>query len=75
MTVRRPTPALGYRFRLHRRDLPGKPDLVFVSKRKVIFVHGRVSGTPTGTPQEKALELRGKYQGLTALGGESGIHP
>ena len=31
---------LGYRFRLHRKDLPGKPDLVFSSRRKVIFVHG-----------------------------------
>ncbi len=31
---------LGYRFRLHRQDLPGKPDLVFPSRRKVIFVHG-----------------------------------
>jgi DNA mismatch endonuclease, patch repair protein len=31
---------LGYRFRVHRTDLPGKPDVVFVSKRKAIFVHG-----------------------------------
>jgi DNA mismatch endonuclease (patch repair protein) len=31
---------LGYRFRLHRSDLPGKPDLVFPSRRKIIFVHG-----------------------------------
>ena len=31
---------LGYRFRLHRSDLPGKPDLVFPSRRKVVFVHG-----------------------------------
>jgi len=31
---------MGYRFRLHARDLPGKPDLVFRPKRKVIFVHG-----------------------------------
>lgn len=31
---------LGYRFRLHRKGLPGKPDLVFVSRRKIIFVHG-----------------------------------
>jgi DNA mismatch endonuclease (patch repair protein) len=31
---------LGYRFRLHRKDLPGRPDLVFPSRRKVIFVHG-----------------------------------
>ncbi|HMF78993.1 MAG TPA: very short patch repair endonuclease [Bryobacteraceae bacterium] len=30
----------GYRFRLHRTDLPGKPDLVFPSLKKVIFVHG-----------------------------------
>lgn len=31
---------LGYRYRLHKKDLPGKPDLVFKSKQKVIFVHG-----------------------------------
>jgi DNA mismatch endonuclease Vsr len=31
---------LGYRFRLHRKDLPGTPDLVFPSRHKVIFVHG-----------------------------------
>lgn len=31
---------MGFRFRLHRADLPGKPDLAFVSRRKVIFVHG-----------------------------------
>jgi DNA mismatch endonuclease (patch repair protein) len=32
--------ALGYRFRLYRKDLPGTPDLVFPRHRKVIFVHG-----------------------------------
>jgi DNA mismatch endonuclease (patch repair protein) len=31
---------MGFRFRLHRRDLPGSPDLVFPGRRKVIFVHG-----------------------------------
>lgn len=31
---------MGYRYRLHRADLPGKPDLVFPTRRKVIFVHG-----------------------------------
>jgi DNA mismatch endonuclease (patch repair protein) len=31
---------LGYRFRLHRAGLPGRPDLVFPSRKKVIFVHG-----------------------------------
>lgn len=40
MTVRRMVHAMGYRFRLHREDLPGKPDLVFPRLRKVIFVHG-----------------------------------
>lgn len=40
MIVRRLAHSLGYRFRLHRRDLPGKPDLVFAGRRKVIFVHG-----------------------------------
>ena len=40
MHVRRIAHGLGYRFRLHRSDLPGKPDLVFAGRRKVIFVHG-----------------------------------
>jgi DNA mismatch endonuclease (patch repair protein) len=38
--VRQAAHRLGYRFRLHRADLPGKPDLAFPSRRKVIFVHG-----------------------------------
>jgi DNA mismatch endonuclease (patch repair protein) len=40
LIVRKLLFAIGYRFRLHRRDLPGKPDIVFVSRRKAIFVHG-----------------------------------
>jgi DNA mismatch endonuclease, patch repair protein len=40
LAVRSLAHCLGYRFRLHRKDLPGRPDLVFPSKRKVIFVHG-----------------------------------
>jgi DNA mismatch endonuclease (patch repair protein) len=31
---------LGYRFRLHRKDLPGTPDLVFPVRRSAVFVHG-----------------------------------
>jgi DNA mismatch endonuclease (patch repair protein) len=38
--VRKEAHAMGYRFRLHRADLPGKPDLTFVKRRAVIFVHG-----------------------------------
>lgn len=40
MLVRRLVHSMGYRYRLHRKDLPGKPDLVFGPRRKVIFVHG-----------------------------------
>src|SRR5271169_1910589 len=40
IVVRRLVHALGYRFRLYRKDLPGSPDLVFPGRRKVIFVHG-----------------------------------
>lgn len=40
LLLRRMLHRMGYRFRLHRKDLPGKPDLVFASRRKVIFVHG-----------------------------------
>jgi DNA mismatch endonuclease, patch repair protein len=40
MRVRSLLHALGYRFRLHRKDLPGKPDIVLPKYRTVIFVHG-----------------------------------
>lgn len=40
MLVRRMVHAAGFRYRLHDTKLPGKPDLVFSRKRKVIFVHG-----------------------------------
>jgi DNA mismatch endonuclease, patch repair protein len=40
LRVRHVAHALGYRYRLHKRDVPGKPDLVFAKRRKVIFVHG-----------------------------------
>ncbi|MGC8493324.1 MAG: very short patch repair endonuclease [Syntrophobacteraceae bacterium] len=40
LRVRRLVHGLGFRFRLHVAELPGKPDLVFPSRRKVILVHG-----------------------------------
>lgn len=40
LIVRRMVHGMGYRYRLHRRDLPGTPDLAFPSRRKAIFVHG-----------------------------------
>lgn len=58
LAVRSLVHRLGYRFRLHRNDLPGKPDLVFGPRRKVIFVHGcfwhshgcKLSHTPKSNP-------------------------
>lgn len=40
MVVRRLIHGMGYRYRLHATDLPGKPDIVFRGRKKVIFVHG-----------------------------------
>lgn len=40
LAVRRALHALGFRYRLHVRDLPGKPDLVFAKRGAVLFVHG-----------------------------------
>lgn len=40
LLIRKSLHRLGFRYALHRRDLPGKPDLVFPSRKKIIFVHG-----------------------------------
>jgi len=67
LVVRRLTHALGYRFRLHRRDLPGTPDLVFPRLRKAIFVHGcfwhRHRGcSRTTTPKTRAAYWEKKFK-------------
>src|SRR5215475_4488942 len=40
LAVRSLVHRMGYRYRLHRHDLPGRPDMVFPGRKKVIFVHG-----------------------------------
>ncbi len=40
MLVRRLVNSMGYRYRLHRKDLPGKPDLVYGPRRKIVEVRG-----------------------------------
>jgi DNA mismatch endonuclease (patch repair protein) len=40
LAVRRIVSKLGYRYRLHAKGLPGKPDLCFPGRRKIIFIHG-----------------------------------
>lgn len=57
MFVRRLVYSMGYRYRLHRKDLPGKPDLAFIGCRKVVFVHGcfwHGHGCPRGSRAPKA---------------------
>lgn len=53
MAVRRALHRLGYRYRLHRKDLPGRPDLLFVAKRKVLFVNGCFWHFHNGCPRAK----------------------
>ena len=40
LLIRRMLHRLGYRFRIHRKDLPGRPDIVFSAKHKVVLIHG-----------------------------------
>lgn len=67
LAVRRAAHALGYRFRLYRRDLPGTPDMTFPRLGKVIFVHGcfwhRHPGcSRTTTPKTRSVFWREKFE-------------
>lgn len=60
LIVRRLMHAMGYRFRLHRKDLPGTPDIVLPIRRKVIFVHGcfwHAHGCHIGKPPKSRPEF------------------
>lgn len=66
MAVRRAAHALGLRFRLHRRDLPGTPDLIFSKRKTAIFVHGcfwhRHEGCrKAGSPKTRAAFWQAKF--------------
>nr|VFK58737.1 MAG: DNA mismatch endonuclease, patch repair protein [Candidatus Kentron sp. TC] len=65
--VRRLLHGMGYRYRLHRKGLPGTPDIVFPGRRKAIFVHGcfwhRHEGCGmTTTPKTRAAFWREKFE-------------
>lgn len=67
MIVRRLCHALGYRYRLHVKALPGSPDLVFPRRKKVIFVHGcfwhRHPGcSRTTTPKTRTQFWNAKFE-------------
>ena len=66
--VRRTVHALGLRYRLHRRDLPGTPDLVFPKYNVIIFVHGcfwhRHPGCKRATfPKTRTRFWKNKFDG------------
>lgn len=68
LAVRRAAHALGLRFRLHRRDLPGTPDLVFPGRRIALFVHGCFWHLHPGCrfaymPKSRIEFWRGKFVG------------
>jgi DNA mismatch endonuclease (patch repair protein) len=67
LAVRRLVWRLGYRYRLHCGDVPGRPDIVFKALRKAVFVHGcfwhRHKGcSRTRTPKSRVLFWRGKFE-------------
>jgi len=67
LTVRHLIHGMGYRYRLHGRDLPGRPDIVFRKARKAIFVHGcfwHLHRCPNSRPPKSKLDYWGpKLQG------------
>ncbi len=68
LVVRRIAHRLGFRFRLHRKDLPGSPDIVFPRYRAIIMVHGcfwhRHSGCKYAyTPKTRVQFWRNKFEG------------
>lgn len=71
MRVRRAAHALGLRFRLHRKELPGRPDLIFAKHRVALFVHGcfwhRHPGcAKASTPKSRIAFWQGKFDANVA---------
>ncbi len=61
LVVRRALHAQGYRYRLHGRKLPGRPDLVFRKRRVVVFVHGCFWHWHEGCPKSRLPKSRADY--------------
>src|ERR1700687_6114979 len=67
IAVRKISHRLGYRFRLHAKNLPGKPDLVFPKLKSVIFVHGcfwhrHVNCRKASTPKTRIVFWKSKFK-------------
>ena len=61
MRVRRLVHGMGYRYRLHAKELPGRPDLVFGPRRKAIFVHGCFWHRHPGCSDNQIPKTRSDY--------------
>jgi DNA mismatch endonuclease (patch repair protein) len=61
LTVRRLLHSLGYRYRLHRNNLPGKPDIVLTKHKSVIFVHGCFWHHHKGCKKSKLPETNANF--------------
>ena len=61
LRARKTAHAMGLRFRLHRTDLPGKPDLVFPSRRVALFVHGCFWHQHAGCRRASSPKSRTEY--------------
>jgi DNA mismatch endonuclease, patch repair protein len=61
IAVRRMLHAAGYRYRVHAKQLPGRPDLIFPGRRKVIFVHGCFWHAHPSCPRSKLPVTRAEY--------------
>ena len=61
LLVRKALFAAGFRFRLHRKDLPGHPDVVLPGRRVVVFVHGCFWHAHQGCPYAKTPATRREF--------------
>lgn len=61
LRVRRMAHSMGLRFRLHRKDLPGNPDIVFPGRRVAIFVHGCFWHRHDGCPKASLPKTRTEF--------------
>jgi DNA mismatch endonuclease (patch repair protein) len=68
LRVRRAVHAAGLRYKLHDKRLPGKPDLVFVSRRVVVFVNGCFFHQHPGCPRARMPKSRQDFWGAKLAG-------
>lgn len=76
LVVRRLLHQLGYRYRLHRSGLPGRPDLVFPGRRSVVFVHGcfwHAHGCAADRPPRSRLDFWGPKLAATRARDEKAL--